>query len=237
MRPTENLEKLFESKGIECLGHIIQSEYIEIKSNEEHIIHIDDDKIEYLWHDNEEGHEIHEKYSKKEKARECVRNSTEMFIKILNDKMESYTTNKERIEYLDVIQLQLHSTVEKGILRYKIYEDIIKNITSSAFKKIIEYNSVLGVIASNESSPKQLNWQGQQNQLAQLFKNLMDNPSENKGKPFFSNTNDEVIEFILKHITCKGNNLNLADFKRLSADLKVPKQDSSKEITLKKILK
>jgi hypothetical protein len=235
MKPTESLEILFEKHKRDSLDQIISNKYDEIESYASEILYKDDDKIEYKQFNNN-GDKYKEIYSMSENARECISFCTEMFIKLLNSKIESIISNQERIEYITVIKHLLHSTVEKGILNYTKYKDIIINETAAAFLKIEEYISLFGVIVSNDLRPKQLNWQGQQNQLAQLFKKLMDNPTENKGKPFFSNTNDEVIEFISRFMTCNGKNINMADLKRLSSEDKLPKLESPKEINLKNFL-
>jgi hypothetical protein len=230
MRPIELIEELFwETNTSGSLLYKVHEKYENFMHKCISIISQTDDEIKVNCQDDE-GYTVETIFSFRNTAKHEIQEAVKVFLKLLNAKLDELETNEKRLDYLVHINLQLNTSINIGKINHKKFEDLILSETKRAFIIINDYISSFNIQPSLPN--KQLNWVGQQNQFGQLIKSLIDNPSQNKGNPFFSNTPDEVWDFFSNYFTISGAKINISDLKRLSAEEKVPKDGSPKEIKL-----
>lgn len=235
MRPTKKLEVLFGNLENQKKFEVLRMDMFlsEMKIFGE-VVFLSEEVIKIEFVDPESGDIETQKHDKNSIIISDIKFAVKYFVDQLTEQIFDIKTKAEKIDFLDTVEIQFRMLMDNAIKILINYEIYLLEAIENGLASINNYRNGLNKHSNVFHTPKvTLNWTGQQNQLAQLIKLLIDKPSENKGKSFFSNNNDEVWDFFASHITLGGKKIDLSALKRLSSEDKVPKEESPKEIKLK----
>ena len=158
----------------------------------------------------------------------------------LDEKLNDYKYDYMQLEPFFKIQARLLQTIKTGIIpNIFAYE---KNLlfVDSLIKYFNEYTAQLKIdnpIIPNTFSLKQtkLNWTGQTNSLASIFHYLY-HTSDNIGGNYFTNSREELVEFIANNFQVNYKDLKLDTIRRILSDPisdKLPKKGTKGDLDIK----